>query len=207
MLKLLLRQLLFDNKCSLCGSFLESDNYICFNCKVKLEKMSTLKERNGIYYLYQYTDIKRIIFDLKFKNRKRISKILEKHVRIAINEVIEKEKIDIILSVPVNKKRMLERGYNQVDEILKSAKIKYEEIERIKSTKQMYKIKEKDKREMNVKGAFLVNENYKNKRVLIVDDIITTGATTNELKKELSESSEVEKVSIFTLSIVKTYFK
>lgn len=207
MLKQLLRRLLFDNTCSLCGCYLENKGYLCSKCVVKLEKMSSLKQRGNLYYLYYYTDIKKIIFDLKFKNRKGVTDSLNKYIRNSIEEIKAKEKIDVVISVPINKKRLLERGYNQVDEILKSAGIEFENIERVKNTKHMYEIKERNKREENVKKAFKIERNYFQKNILIVDDIVTTGATLKEIEKEFLENQNAENVVFFSIAVVKNYFK
>ncbi|MGL4896918.1 MAG: hypothetical protein ACRC31_00600, partial [Cetobacterium sp.] len=66
--------------------------------------MSDLKQRRNLYYLYYYTDVKKIIFDLKFKNRKDITSSLSKYVKDSIETIRIKEKIDVVISVPVNKK-------------------------------------------------------------------------------------------------------
>lgn len=207
MLKQLLRKLLFDNTCSLCGCHLENKGYLCSECIVKLEKMSDLKQRRNLYYLYYYTDVKKIIFDLKFKNRKDITSSLSKYVKDSIETIRIKEKIDVVISVPVNKKRFLERGYNQVDEILKSANINFENIERIKNTKYMYEIKEHKKRKENVRKAFKIEKKYFQKSILIVDDIVTTGATLKEIEREFLENQNAKNVIFFTIAVVKDYFK
>ncbi|MGL5053550.1 MAG: ComF family protein [Cetobacterium sp.] len=207
MLKQLLRKLFFDNTCSLCNCSLKTDEYICFKCNLKLEKMSILKKRKNLYYLYYYIDVKKIIFDFKFKNRKSISEDLKKYIKKAIEDIIKIEEIDVIISIPISKNRLLERGYNQVDELLKSSNISFDSIERIKNTKQMYKIKDKIKRMENVEKAFHIKQNYCNKKILIVDDIITTGSTLKELERELKEKHSVEKVVFFTVAVVGQYFK
>ena len=207
MLKQLLRKIFFDNTCSLCGNNLDNNGYLCSKCIIKLEKMSVLKQRNELYYLYYYTDVKKIIFDFKFKNRKNISDNLSKYVKFSIENIMEKEKIDAVISVPISKNRLLERGYNQVDEMLKAANIKFENIKRVKDTKYMYKIKSYNKREQNIKNAFYIQKNYIQKNILIVDDIVTTGSTIKELKKELIENHGAKKVIFFTVAVVREYFK
>ncbi|MGL4947343.1 MAG: ComF family protein [Cetobacterium sp.] len=207
MLKQLLRKIFFDNSCTLCGSRLKGEEYICFKCNSKLEKMSTLKKRKNLYYLYYYSDVKNIIFDFKFKNRKLISENLRKYVKKSIEEVVELEAIDVIISIPISKNRLLERGYNQVDELLKASDISFDSVERVKNTKQMYKIKDNIERAKNVEKAFNIKKNYYSKKILIVDDIITTGSTLKELEKELKEKHNAEKVVFFTLAAVRQYFK
>lgn len=206
MLKQLLRKLFFDNTCSLCGYHLKNKGYLCSKCIVKLEKMSYLKQRGNLYYLYYYTDVKKIIFDLKFKNRKGITDNLSEYIKKSIESIVIKDNIDVVVSVPINKKRFLERGYNQVDEILKSADIEFENIERVRDTKHMYEIKEREKRRENVKKAFKVKRDYFQKNILIVDDIVTTGATLKEIEKEFLENQKAKSVIFFTIAVVRDYF-
>ena len=53
-----------------------------------------------------------MIFDLKFKNRKGVTDSLSRYVKEAIENIQVENKIDIVIPVPVSKKRFLERGYN-----------------------------------------------------------------------------------------------
>ncbi len=207
MLRLLLRRFFFDNSCSLCGENLENQSYFCCKCFIKLKKMSELKQSGTLYYLYYYTDVKKIIFDFKFKNRKGISKNLSFFVKEAIENIVIKESVDIIISIPINKNRFLERGYNQVDELLKMSGVNFLKIKRVKDTKYMYKIKSGAEREKNVKNAFEIIGDYSGKTVLIVDDIVTTGATLKEIEKELKEKHKAERIVFFALAVVREYFK
>lgn len=207
MLKLLLRKLFFDNRCSLCEGYLSNEGYLCSKCFTKLEKMSELKQRGKLYYLYYYTDVKKIIFDFKFKNRKNIAETLHVFIKKSIEKIVEKEKVDAIISIPISRNRFLERGYNQVDELLEKSGIRFIKIKRIKDTKYMYKIKSSIEREKNMKNAFQLVGDYSNKTILIVDDIVTTGATLKELQRELEEEYKVKKVVFFTLAAVRECFK
>lgn len=207
MLRQLLRVILFDNSCSLCNKRLKEKAYICEVCKIKLENMCYIKKRENLYYLCYYTDIKNILLDFKFKNRKGIAQEFKFCVSDSIKKIVADEDIDVIISVPISKERLLKRGYNQVDEILESSLIKFDKIKRIKNTKFMYQIEGDKKRAENIRGAFLVEKNYKNKNILIVDDVVTTGSTLREIESELIKNYKPKKVIFFTLAIVREYFR
>ncbi|MEG1978083.1 MAG: phosphoribosyltransferase family protein [Cetobacterium sp.] len=198
---------MFDNKCSMCGVNRVDKGYICKKCDLKLKEMSFLKKREGLYYLYLYSDLKTVIWDFKFKNRKLLSENIKLYMKKPIEDLIKEEKIDVIIPVPVSDQRRLERGYNQVEEILEACEIKFENIERIKNTEHMYHLNNIEKRCENIKGAFSIKEDYSGKKILIVDDIVTSGATMMELKKELESTQKVAGVILFTLTVVRKYFK
>ncbi len=71
---------------------------------------------------------------------------------------MKEKRINIVIPVPISKSRMKERGFNQVEEILKELRIDYETIDRIRDTEHMYSILEEKKREDNIKKAFRNNE-------------------------------------------------
>lgn len=113
---------------------------------------------------------------------------------------------DIIIPVPVHIKRRIERGFNQCDlimrqffELIKSNKelhnLDYARnvLIKIKNTKPQSKNKLKD-RVRSVVNVFEVRNKEKitNKRVLIFDDVYTTGSTTNECKRVLLNAGAME---------------
>lgn len=203
--KNLLIKLFYDSRCSLCGKNIEQ-GYLCRECVVKLEKYATLKEREGIYYIFYHSDIKKIIYDYKFKNRKGLAKELTIFVKRNLKEVIEKENIDIVIVVPISRVRKNERGFNQVEELLKECNIEYISIERVKNTEHMFKINEKERRKRNIKDSFRIEGGgFEDKNILLVDDIITTGATLEELERVL-QNFKVKKIKKFSISIAKSYF-
>ena len=119
------------------------------------------------------------------------------------------KKYDIILVVPISKSRKKERGYNQSELVAKGiSKIISVKIEKNK----LYKIKDippqstlnKEQREENVKKAYKVKniEKIQNKKILIIDDIYTTGNTVNECAKTLVEAG-IERMNIGVLTIAK----
>lgn len=200
------RKLLFDRRCCLCGKE-TLDTPICKNCALKIKRKSFLKKYKNVYYLYYYDEMKQIILDFKFNNRKVVIEFLKDEIKKTIKKIIEKEKIDLVIPVPISKKRKLERGYNQVEEILKKCGIPYEKIERIKNTDYMSKLKTKSQREKNIQNSFFIDKKYLNKKILVIDDIVTTGSTFNEIEKVIKSSSEKTEIVFFALLLVKKYMK
>ena len=121
-----------------------------------------------------------------------MAKLIAELVKEEFYYVLKREKIDVVVSVPVSRKRKNERGYNQVDEILNFLKVNYVQLERIKNTKKMAEILNEEDRNKNIKGAFKISGNidFRNKNILILDDIVTTGATLREIKSSILEQFE-----------------
>ena len=125
-----------------------------------------------------------------------------------VNSIVEElqgEKIDIIIPVPISEERKLERGFNQMENLLECLGIKYKKIERIKNTKHMYALKDNEKREKNVEKAFKNSLNLENKNVLIVDDIVTSGATINSISEELRKDNENINIKVFSIAIARHF--
>ena len=113
-------------------------------------------------------------------------------------------KFDYILFVPLHKKRLRQRGFNQAEKIaMDLSKIvdipTVDNISRKYNTKRLYKLG-KEERINELKNAFMIKDNridLKNKNVLLVDDIFTTGSTVNEISKILKING-VNKVFVST---------
>ena len=203
-----LRFLLFDDTCSYCHSKLDREGYICSKCLEKLKKEAFLKNKDDFYYVYIYEKaIRQIISDYKLRNRKNLARDLAFLIKKPIFQLIEREKIDTIIPVPISEEREIERGFNQIEYLLDYLDIKYKKIERIKNTKHMYALKDNKKREKNVEKAFKNNLNLGNKNVLIVDDIVTSGATINSICEELRKNNKNINIKIFSIAIARHFIK
>ena len=117
------------------------------------------------------------------------------------------DSFEIIMSVPIHKKRYYKRGYNQSEllakEITKNfGKINFRKdmLVKIKNNTAQSTLK-KEERLSNVEGAYKVREEktLENKSILLVDDIYTTGNTANECAKML-KLAKVKEIGILTIA-------
>ena len=182
------RGVLFKNRDIISGRELVGEGIVSEETESRLENLKKLRKLNNIYYIWDYNEeFKKLIFSYKYNRKKSLAKLIARLIEQEFKFIIQKEKIDFIVSVPINKKRENERGYNQVDEILKQLKVNYVEIKRIKNTEKMHKLLNEKLREENIRGSFRIESDFdfKNKKILLVDDIITTGATLKEIKNSI----------------------
>ena len=182
------REILFKNRDIISGRELVGEGIVSEETESRLENLKKLRKLNNIYYIWDYNEeFKKLIFSYKYNRKKNLAKLIAGLIEEEFEYIIQKEKIDFIVSVPINKKRENERGYNQVDEILKQLKVNYVEIKRIKNTEKMHKLLNEKLREENIRGSFRIESDFdfKNKKILLVDDIITTGATLKEIKNSI----------------------
>jgi len=187
-LELILRARIHPPFCQKCGRNLKRHR-----CK------KNLKYIDGVYAIFNYTDkIKDLIETYKFKRYKRLSEFFVPFIVEHIEKFIPE--FDVIIPVPLHPSRKRERGFNQIELILdglhKRIDISYRKdiLIRIKPTKSQARIKNNEKRKDNVKDAFVVikKEDIKNKRILLVDDVFTTGSTLEECAKALKEKGAFE---------------
>ena len=212
-------ELIYPPVCGFCGNI--CSNYICTKCHAKIKKYEIKNKENyktknmyfnELFSIFKYEeDIRKLILKYKFQNKaylyKTFSKIILNNKKICGNL----KKYDIIIPVPIHKKRKNQRGYNQTEliakEISKSLNIKMENNVLIKNinTKAQSELSKKERKD-NIKGAFKVQNLRKieNKNILIIDDIYTTGSTANQCSKTLKLAGAK---NIGILTIAKDYKK
>lgn len=157
--------------------------------------------------VFQYDDYsKKIIHKFKYQDQLHV---LNYFVRLMLNmgkEVIDQS--DIVIPVAMHKYKLLKRGYNQAAllamRIATEKKIKYLPQALIKNNNSQAQAGlKKDERLLNIKNSFELNPKYKEflkgKRILLVDDVITTGATILECCKTLTKAKP-DKIFVLTLA-------
>ncbi len=184
------KSVLFRNRDIISGEELVEYGIVSKDTKNILKSLKKLQKLNNIYYVWDYNkEFKKLIFSYKYNRKKIMAKLIAELIKDEFYYVLKREKIDIVVSVPVSRKRKNERGYNQVDEILNCLKVNYVQIERVKNTKKIAEILDEEERNKNIKGAFRISGNvdFRGKNILILDDIVTTGATLREIKNSILE--------------------
>lgn len=196
----------FEEKCYVCKKF--SKNFeVHENCKsekkIFYDKILVLKH-------YKNPKIQKLIKDGKFYWK---VEILEEFSYFMYEKFLENEKIEnleeyLIISIPSYFLRKWKRWYNSSEILAKSfanfSKINYEKniLKKVKQTKQQSKLNRKERLE-NLKNSFIINEIFlekiKNKKILIIDDVISTWSTLNEVSFILKQNS-VEKIIWITIA-------
>ena len=182
-----LRFLLFDNSCTSCHNTLDREGFICSKCLENLKREAYLKNKENFFYVFIYEKaVRQIIADYKLRNRKDLAK-------------------DLAYLIQKPFFQLLERGFNQIEYLLELLSVNYKKIQRIKDTKHMYNLKDVKKRAKNVKNVFKNKLNLTNKNVLIVDDVVTSGATIRSICEELEKTNENINIKVFSIAMARHF--
>ena len=201
-------EILFPQFCFNCGI---EGTYLCEDCK-------SILEITGFHQKYSAPNLKDLYFALSYNNplskklirrfkyepfvkelAKPLSSLIIAHFQLMDN------KPDFsgfsIIPVPLEKRKMKWRGFNQAEEIGKELaeflKIPLVSDCLIKTRETISQVElPEDARKENVKGTFSVKNRISGKKILLVDDVYTTGATMTECARVLRESGAKEIIGI-----------
>ena len=198
--------------CSVCGNMFKSregKNHVCGDCLTS-PKMFRKARAAGIYDLA----FKSVIHCFKYRGKTQLARPLGTLLFNAFVESWDKNSIDIILPVPLHIKKLRKRGFNQAYLLVKDWTNTADDLDdeqpcidmdrhvlvRSRWTKPQTGLGRK-KRIANIKNAFCVTNipKVRGKKILIVDDVYTTGTTVNECAKTLMDSGAVH-VDVLTLA-------
>ena len=150
--------------------------------------------------LFAYTDekVKYLIWEIKYYQNQKMSELvgqlLAEKILKNLGDLRKSEKF-FLIPIPLTKKRLRERGYNHTEMLAKSILRNLPEnfslikdlLQKTRHTPKQNSIEDREKRFKNIAGAFSVaNSNQvRGENILLIDDVITTGATIHEAKQAL----------------------
>lgn len=188
---------LFPPKCVLCGELLDKhETDICRSCRVESsechsgrEKLSFLDSWAAVWYYEGY--IRSSLLRFKFHRARHYAPVYGRVLAMRLSEE-HPEGFDVLTWVPIGPLRKLKRGYDQVELLAKAVgeELGMEPLRmlrKVRNNPPQSGITGEAERKANVLGAYrVVNpEAFQGKRVLLLDDIITTGATAGECARML----------------------
>lgn len=202
----------FPPICGMCGEI--NENYICNNCyeNIKKIKKCVINEYNNRnfskhLYIFRYEGIIRNkIIEYKFEDKGYLYKMFAKIILSDKKTCNFIKKYDVIIPVPISKKRKKKRGYNQSELVANELAQKLNQdiwtdiIIKKKDNKPQSELN-KLKRIKNVEDIYEINKpiEVKNKKVLLLDDIYTTGSTVNEIARKLKQN-QTQEIGVITLA-------
>ncbi len=193
--------ILYPNRCPFCDRLINENECACEKCKGKLPEFSVKRYASGgclcpapFIYSGCYADaVKRF----KFKKRKNYSADMAFYIAGSILELYPPELLqttDYITCVPMHKKDFKRRRYNQAELLGRECSallgVDYlETLKKVKYNKKQHTLNASQRYD-NVKGVFgcIAPQLVKGKTIIIIDDIITTGATLGECAKTLKKA-------------------
>lgn len=219
----------FPNYCLSCNSVLNHfEKYLCVYCSNELSEANfqnatqnvltqKLSERFSIdgataLLIFRKEGVaQRLIHHLKYHRREQIGKWLGEWLSFKINKISDFQKVDLVIPVPIHPKKRKIRGYNQVtlfgQEIAKGLNADFSEDILMKTFSNSAQAqKHKNEREKATENLFLLQNpaEIKGKHILLVDDVITTGATIEACAKELLKA-EIASLQIGCMAYVPNF--
>lgn len=204
---------LFPKTCGICNKICKES--LCKKCELKLKqlekiKLIEMKEKHFKKHLFLFSYegiIRKKLIEYKFQDKPYLCEFF-------VKMIVNNEKIcgilksyDIIIPVPMYHKKESKRGYNQSSLIAEKLAQNYENLSYEKNC--LIKIKnnemqsglQKTDRVKNVDGVYQVTnmKKIKDKKIILLDDIYTTGSTVNECSKMLKKVGTKE-ILVFTIA-------
>jgi len=216
--------LFFPRVCCVCGGHLsDNEELICVKCMCELPKTNyhlykdnpvafvfygrvTIEAATSYFHFVKSSKYSSMMYKFKYEGNKDIGVVLGRYFGKNLSESLLFSDVDIIVPVPLHRRRLRERGYNQSECIAKGMSYSMKKdvvchnLVRNEFTPTQTR-KSRIDRWDNVKGKFFVVDPvaFTNKHILLVDDVITTGATLEACAVELLKVQGV-RVSIATLA-------
>lgn len=201
----------------LCAKCIEEIRFIdhqhCRTCGTPTEK-TTCPECEGREYAFERAAsvgvyegaLTKAIHTFKYDNRIALADRLAELMAMGYANARFPERVDLVIPVPVHRSRLVERGFNQAEELAvrfcRLKRLPYRKDVLIKKKKTPHQVElSQEMRYSNVKNVFAVrnSETVRGKRILLIDDVFTTGSTLSESAQVLMDAGAAG-VYVYTLA-------
>ncbi|MBC6410417.1 MAG: ComF family protein [Ekhidna sp.] len=211
--------LIYPSVCINCNiSLIQAERLICTKCKIdlphtgdsfhseseflkKFSHNANVKAAASLLYFHQKGVTQKLLHKLKYEGKRSIGVFLGEEFADKLMDI----PLDFIIPVPIHKAKKRKRGYNQSTEIAKGIsskrpiEIREDIVKRNFSTASQTR-KSKVKRWHNMENVYSqANDIIEGKKVLVIDDVITTGATVGMLCDRLQEK-EVSEIYVGSIA-------
>lgn len=184
----------FVQSCAVCNAETESGVFcpVCRRSELLIEAMPGLLSLDGAVMGYKYSGaLKEMLHKLKFEGESKFLQPLAEEA-VFLAQAYSESCFDMVVSVPTDAARRKQRGYDIPEAVFKNALAQHgvwqpDVLARIKATTPQYGLTPGERRS-NVRGCFKAKGDAQGKSILLVDDILTTGATLDEAAKTLKQA-------------------
>ncbi|MDT0558240.1 phosphoribosyltransferase family protein [Ichthyenterobacterium sp. W332] len=202
----------------------DNEQYICTSCRQELPVTNfhfdnsevikkilygrvLLKNATALLHFNKKSNVQQLLHNLKYRNHETIGTVLGQWLGYELSTLESYKSIDIVIPVPLHKSKLKTRGYNQVakfaQEIARALDAEYRDdvlTKTLASKTQVFK--NRLSRWINTEEKFSLKstENLQHKHILLVDDIITTGATIEACSNQLFQINSIT-LSVATMAI------
>lgn len=219
-----LYNILMPRRCVVCQNTLEpTEQYLCASCSIQLPRypIQNIEDNEPLrkvwnfapiqygatllYYRHQ-SDFHKIIIKIKYKGNEGLGIKIGEWAATEIAHLQLTDKIDVIVPVPSDKKRKKKRGYNQAELIaIGIGRIMNKPVKNLLIKKETGRSQTKlsqTARKENTIGKYeaIIPQSWRGKSILLVDDVLTTGATIGNCAQAILASDPQARISVFTLA-------
>lgn len=220
---------IFPERCAVCGGALEQgEETICTSCRwdmpltdywsahenfvvERLAGRVPFEQASALMFFRRDSDYRRLIHRMKYGARRDVAVVLgEIYGRYLAQSELYRD-VEIIVPVPLHFTKLIKRGYNQSEFFARGiarsmgVAVEAKAVRRVRRTQTQARLKGSAERVRNVQGAFVVirADRLSGRVVLVVDDVLTTGATIEATALAIIEACPDVRLSLGAIAIVR----